>query len=97
MDSPRPEGGGNARDLRDELGREQARIRVNVVDRASVDAERRQQSAVVVHAAEIGAHLPVVPKDRASAVPALDRTFEVVPLIDPAKRGLRRLTLIEIV
>ena len=77
-------------------GREQARVRVHVVDGAAVDAERREHAAVVAHAREIRAGATVLPEDRRPAVSALDRSVEVVPLVDPADRRRRRLLLVQV-
>ena len=94
--APGAEGLGDARDLRDEIGGEHARVGVDVVDGAGVDAERGQQAAVVADAAQIVARVHVVPEDGASAVAALDGAIEVVPLVDPADRRVGRLLLVEL-
>ncbi len=51
------------------------------------EASRRAYSLASVRSS----HFLVVEEDRASAVPALDRSIEVVPLVDPAQRRRRPL------
>ena len=96
LHAPRAERIGDARDLRNEIGRENLRVGVNVVDGASIDAERGQHAAVVIDAAQIFAGVHILPKDRGAAVAALDNASEVVPLIHPTDGDGRRLLLIQI-
>ena len=60
-----------------------------------VDPERREQPRVVANARKIVADVVVLPEDRAAAVAALDRAVEIVPLIDPAERGIRLLPFVQ--
>ena len=94
--APGAEGIGDAHDLRNEIGGEHARVGVDVVDGARVDAERSQQAAVLADAREILAGLQVVPEDGAAAVAALDGAIQIVPLVDPAHGGVGRLLLVEL-
>ena len=95
-DAPGSEGFRDADDLRNEIGGEHARVGIDVVDGARVDAERCEEPAILADTSQIRASLQVVPEDGAPAVPALDGSIEIVPLIDPAHRGVRRLLLIEL-
>jgi hypothetical protein len=96
LHSPRAERVGDARELWQKVGHEHARIRVHVVDHASVDPQRREQARVVAHAREVVANVAAVEKDRAAAVAALDAAVEVVPLIHPANRSVRLALDIEV-
>ena len=75
---------------------EHARVGIDVVDGAGVDAERGQQAAVLADAGQIFAGLQVVPEDGAAAVAALDGAIQVVPLVDPAHGSVGRLLLVEL-
>src|SRR5207244_11796227 len=76
--------GGDFLDFREKVRSQNAGVNVDVVDGGSIDAERGQHAAVVADAREIGAGAQVVPEDGSSAVAALDRAVEVVPVIHPA-------------
>ena len=93
--APRPERLRDARHLRQELGGDDPRVGVHVVDRAAVDADRRHQPGVVAHAAEVVQDVAVLPEDRPAGVAALDRAVEVVPVVDPADRRRRLVALVE--
>src|SRR6185437_5595280 len=82
---------GNARDAADQLRREDTRVGIDIVHRASVDADGGEQPAVVADPAEVVAHGPVLEEDGEAAVAALDAAVQVVPLIDPADRRGGRL------
>ena len=87
MHSPGAEDVGDADELREKFGRENAGVRVDVVDGAAVDADGGEQAGVVVDAREIGADVVGVEEDRAAAVAAFDGAVEVVPVVDPADGG----------
>ena len=97
MDAPRPERFCQADQLRTVRGREQSCIGVDVVDGAAVQAERRQQPRVIARPRQVRPDVPIIEKDGVSAVPALDRAIEVVPLIDPADGRGRLLAEIDVV
>ena len=86
---------GNAHQLRKKFGTENVRIGVDVVDRASIDADGREQPGIFADAGEIGGDLSIIEKNRASGVTALDRAIEVVPLADPTDGRGRRLGIVE--
>ncbi len=88
---------GDAGDVGNQIGPEQLRVGVDVVDGAAVDAERGQQAGVIAGAGKIGAGAHVVPENGTSAVSALDGAVEIVPLIDPADGGVGSFALVEIV
>src|SRR5262249_45331839 len=54
--------GGDARDLGQKIGSDHARISVDIVDGASVDAQGSEHSGVVADAGQVGAGVLVVPK-----------------------------------
>src|SRR5579871_1057539 len=83
------------RDLWDKIWRKNLRIRIYVADRAAVDSDGGEHATVLAHAAHIGARIACIPENRSSAVTALDRAVEVVPLVHPADRRVRRLLLVE--
>src|SRR6202020_3536917 len=95
--SPRAEQVGDAHQLRKEIVFEHARIRVYVVDRTPVDANRSQQARVIAHASKIGANAAVVEKDGAAGVATLNAAVEVVPLIDPTDRRVGLLHFVELI
>ena len=96
LHAPRPQHVGDPGDLRQELRRQEDRVGVDVGDRDAVDAERGEQPAVVVDEAEILADLAALPEDRPPAVAALDRAVDVVPVIQPADRRLRRAAVVDL-
>ena len=89
--APRPQDVGDTRDLRDEPGRQHERVRVDVVDRDAVDAERRQQPAVLADAAQVVADVAALPEDRAPAVAALDRCRRGCSTRSPSASARRAL------
>ncbi len=95
-DAPGTEGGGDARDLRNEIRREHARVGVDVVDGASIDTQRGEHPPVAADSAEIFARVQPIPEEGAAAITALDGAIEVVPLIHPTDGHRRRLLLIQI-
>ena len=96
LDAPGAESRGDARHLRHEVGGQDARVGVDVVDGAAIDAERRQQAGVLAGAGEVRAHPAVLPENGAAAIAALDGAIQVVPLVDPPYRSEGRLLLIEV-
>ena len=74
----------DASELRQKIFFKKVRIRVDIIDGAAVDPNGSEQACVLADARQIGAHLPVVEKDGASAVSSLDSTIDVVPLVHPA-------------
>ena len=93
--APGAERVGDARELGQELGREHARVGVDVVDRAGVDADRRHQARVVAHAREVGGDGVVLEEDRGAGVAALDGAVQVVPVIEHAHGRVGELLLVE--
>ena len=81
----------DARKLRQKRGHQHPRVGVHVVDRAAVDADRRQQTRVGARAGEVAGHGAVGEEDRSAGVPALDRSIEVVPVVHPPDRSGRAL------
>jgi hypothetical protein len=96
LDAPGTESRGDARHLRDEVRRQDARVGVDVVDGATIDAERGQQAGVLAGAGEVRARVVVLPENGAAAIAALDRAIQIVPLVDPPYRSEGRLLLIEV-
>src|SRR5579863_7584831 len=94
LDAPRTEGIGNSSNLRDEGVVENLRSCVDVVDRASIDADGSEQSRVRTGTSQVVANFALGEEDRASAVAALDASVEVVPLIDPADGSRGHLQLV---
>src|SRR5204863_1729451 len=85
-DAPRTERVGDSGKLRYELRRDRPRIRVDVVDGAAVDANRREQARVLAGACEVRGDAAVLEEDGWPGIASLDRPVEVVPLIGPPDR-----------
>src|SRR5262249_57901716 len=76
--TPRPKHVGNADDLRQHIGTEDARIRIDIVDRTTVDPNRGQHPAVVSNAAQVFSNMSVLPEDGGAAVSTLNRSVQLV-------------------
>ncbi len=94
-DAPGTKRGGDAGDLGNECGGEEAGVGVDVADGAGVDAEGGEQAAVFGDTREVRARVAGFPEDGASAIAALDGAVEIVPLIDPADGRVGGLSFIE--
>lgn len=95
MDAPGTESCRDACELGEGIFPKEARIGVDVVDGAAVDADRCEDMSVIGRAGEIGADAAVLEKNGAASVAAFDAAVEVVPLIDPAERCIGLLEIIE--
>ena len=94
--APGAENVGDAHELRQKFGSENARVCVDIVDGAAVDADGGEQAGVVVDAREIGAHVVGVEENRAAAVAAFDGAVEIVPVVDPADWGGGLLRFVDV-
>src|SRR5438128_881190 len=74
---------------------EKARVGINVVDGAAIDAGRRKNARVSGDAGEIGADAAVFEKDGSACVAAFDAAIEIVPLVHPADGCIRPLRFVE--
>src|SRR5262249_47880638 len=61
--TPEPERIRNKRDIGKQICAQHPRIRIHVIDRAAVDAERCEHSCVISHAAEVSSSTAVLPKN----------------------------------
>lgn len=66
-------------------------VRVDVVDRATIDADRGHQPRIVAHAVQVVHDAVMVPKDGFSGVAAFDAAVKVVPMVEEADGGVRTL------
>jgi len=73
--------------LREKVVLNEARVGVDIVDGAAVDADGSQQAGVRGGAGEIAADVAVFKKDGTSRVAAFDAAIRIVPLVHPADRG----------
>src|SRR5258706_12128814 len=95
MNAPRAERPRDACHLRNELGRKNAPVGIDIVDGTAVDSERRQQTPVIIHPREIAANMLVLPKNRAPSVATFDGAVKIVPMIHPTHWNVRRLLLVK--
>src|SRR5690242_7977365 len=72
------------------------RIGVDVINRATIDADGGKQARVLGSASEIGADRATFEKDRRPAVSPLDPAIEIVPLINPANGSARLVRFFEV-
>jgi len=82
--------------LREEIVFEEARIGVDIVDGAAVDADGGEDARIRRGAGEIGADAAVFKKDGTARVAAFDAAIEIVPLVHPADRGVGLLRFVEV-
>ncbi len=71
-------------------------IGVDVVNGATVDSDRGEETSVGGSTGQISADISVFEKDRAARVAALDPAIQVIPLIDPADWSVRLPYFIEV-
>ena len=88
--APRPERVREPREIRHERRGQHAGIGIDIVHRARVHADRRQQPRVGAGARQIVHHVAGFKEDGASAVTSLDRAVQIVPFVHPPQRRGRR-------
>src|SRR5690349_6511649 len=74
---------------------EKMRIRVDIIDGAAVNSNGSEDAGIRRDAGQIGTHVAPIEEDGPTGIAALDGTVEVVPLIDPADRGVGLLNLVQ--
>src|SRR6267142_2586548 len=83
-DTPFTEGVSDASELRQKIIFKKARIRIDIIDGATVDPNGSEQASVLADARQVGADLAILEKDGTPTVSTFDSTIEVVPLVHPA-------------
>src|SRR5215469_3575211 len=86
---------GNPRQLWDEVRIEDVKIRIYVIDVASIDADGCQRSRILRGARQIGTHVTIVEENRPPGVAALNRAIQIVPLVHPTHGRRWRVGLIQ--
>ncbi len=93
--APWTEDVGDARELRQEIGLEGMGIGVYIVDGATVDTDRCQQTSVVANPSQVRANFVVLEKNRAASVAAFNAAIQIVPLVGPANRRIGLLDFVD--
>ena len=97
MNAPGTKGVGDAREFFERRATQHSWSCVDVVYIAAVDADRGEQTCVVVDARQVATDGAFAKEDRTACIAALDASIGIVPLVYPSHGGGGRLRVVEVV